>query len=335
MKALILGVTGQDGSYLAEILLEKGYEVHGLYRRSSTDNLGRIKHLEGKITLHKGDLADISSIEKAILASDCDVIYNVADQDSVPWSYETPGYSMDVTAGAVAKILEAVKQINKGIRFFQPCSAMVFGDAPAPQNEETRFNPLSPYAVAKASAYYIARYYRQVHGMFVSTAILYNHDSPRRSEEYLLHKICYSAVRIARGKQTKIKLGDLDAIVDIGYARDYMETVVSIMEHNKPDDFVVGHGTGKTIRDLVFFALSMAGISTSPSTDIEDFVEIDPGFKRPGKPQTLIADTKKLGREIGYSYHLAAYTIQKIIEKAQEEMNEQELVERFRHETVL
>ena len=241
-RALIFGINGQDGSYLAEILLEKGYDVHGFYRRSSVDNLSRIRHLLSDVTLHKGDLTDYGSVHRAV--AEClplHEVYNEADQDHVGWSQAAPSYSAAVTYGGVVNVLEAVRQLTPTTRVFQPVSATMFGYAPPRQDEITRLYPQSPYACAKVAAYYLCQHYRREHGMFVSCGILFNHDSPRRGSDYLLQ-------RIARGEEL---WGDLETIVDIGYAREYMEAAWKMMQLESPDDFVIGTGKGYHIKDLL------------------------------------------------------------------------------------
>jgi GDPmannose 4,6-dehydratase len=272
-RALILGIGGQDGSYLADVLLEQGYEVHGFHRRTSNGNLRRIEHIKDRVTMHQGDLLDANSLIAAVGKCQPDEIYNEADQDSVGWSSVTPSYQMAVTAGAVATLLEEVKvwkESGFNIKFFQPCSAMIFGDPAlmyatgrqqSPQNEETPFNPQSPYACAKVAAYHLASHYRREHGMHVCTAIFYNHDSPRRTDEYLLHKICKAAVNIAAGRQETLALGNLDARVDIGYAKDYMKAAWRIMQLPQPEDFVIGTGVAPSVWELVQFAFKCADVT--------------------------------------------------------------------------
>ncbi len=311
-KALILGITGQDGSYLAELLLQKGYEVHGMYRRSATGNLKNINHILDKIKLHKGDLADSSSFYRIISEVMPDEIYNEADQDNVGWSYDLPAYSYDITAAAVGRVLEAIKQINKKIKFFQPLSATMFGDAKeVPQTEKTPFIPQSPYACGKTLAFYLAKYYREVHGMFVSTAIFYNHDSPRRSEEYLLHKICASAVRISKGLQDKLRIGSLDLRVDIGYAEDYMEAAWKIMQLDKGEDFIISTGKTYTIGELIDEAFSQVGIKK------EGLIEIDPNFARPGKQVELVGDITKAKIKIGWEPKVNSKELIRILIKSE------------------
>ncbi len=286
-KALIFGITGQDGSYLAEILLEKGYEVHGLIRRSATGNTKNIQHILDKITLHKGDLADATSIYKAIKESQPDEIYNEADQDHVSWSFAAPDYSSDITGAAVGRILEIIRQINPKIKFFQPVSSNMFGKASNPQTEETPFRPQSAYGACKAFAYILVRYYREVFGMFASTAIFYNHESPRRTEEYVTRKITKAAARISKGLQSKLYLGNLDAQIDFGYAREYMEAAWSIMQLDKPDDFIICTGEVHSVREFLDEAFKTMGLNA------DDYVEFDPRFMRPGNTSTLMGDNSK------------------------------------------
>jgi GDPmannose 4,6-dehydratase len=307
-RALILGITGQDGSYLAEVLLEKDYEVHGMVRRTSTGNLKNIQSFQSKLKLHEGDMLDISSIDRIVRTVQPHEIYNEADQDNVGWSYKNVGYSCDITGAAVGKILDVVCRIDKSIKFFQPCSAMMFDDWASLQDEDTRFAPKSPYACAKIMAYYFAQYYRHVHGMFVATAIFYNHDSPRRTEEYLLHKICKSVVRISKGLQDTLALGNLNMLVDIGYAREYMGAAYQIMQQPKPDDFVIGSREGVMIRYLVNQAFDQVNIGKSL-----DFVTEDPEFYRPGKQSNLVGDCRKANKAFGWNPEYAAEDMVKLL----------------------
>jgi GDPmannose 4,6-dehydratase len=294
-KALIFGITGQDGSFLAEILLEKGYEVHGFIRRSATGNKKNIIHILDNITLHRGDLADTTSIYRAIKDVNPDEIYNEADQDHVSWSYDSVGYSCDITGAAVGRMLEIVRQINPKIKFFQPVSSNIFGrTAETPQTEETPFRPQSPYAAAKVLAYVISRYYRDVFGMFVSTGIFYNHESPRRTEEYVTHKITKAAVRISMGLQKKLYLGNLDTKLDFGYAKEYMEAAYNIMQLDKPDDFIICTGEVHSIQEFLEEAFHLIGL------DPKKYVEFDARFARPGKTTTLVGDNSKAKKAFGF-----------------------------------
>ncbi len=294
-KALIFGITGQDGSYLADILLEKGYEVHGLIRRSATGNTKNIHHIMDRIILHQGDLADSTSIYRVINDVRPHELYNEADQDHVSWSYNSVGYSCDITGAAVGRILEIIRQIDPGIRFFQPVSSNIFGKVTQiPQTEATPFRPQSPYACAKVFAYVLSQYYRDVHGMFVSTGIFYNHESPRRNESYVSRKITKAAVKIAMGLQDKLKLGDISAEIDFGYARDYMEAAWHIMQLDYPDDFILCTGETYSIREFLEQAFAIVGLET------EKYVEYDEQFIRPGKTDNLVGDYSKANKAFGF-----------------------------------
>lgn len=301
-KALILGVTGQDGSYLAEILLEKGYEVHGMVRRSATGNTRNIDHLieDSSIFnkcffLHRGDLADPTSLYRIINTVRPQEIYNEADQDHVSWSYDMVAYSADITGAAVARILEIIRQIDCKIRYFQPCTSNMFGLTDTlSQNENTPFNPQSPYACAKTLAFYMTRYYRNSFGIFASTGILYNHESPRRTPEYVTRKITQAVARIACGKQDKLALGDLSATIDWGYAREYMETAWKILQQEKPDDFIIATGEAHSVKEWVNKAFSVVNLKP------DDYVVSDPRFMRPTKTSSLIGDISKAKKTFGY-----------------------------------
>lgn len=294
-KALIFGVTGQDGSYLAEVLLEKGYEVHGMVRRSATGNTRNIEHLicdpqifQKRFFLHRGDLADPTSLYRIISTVKPQEIYNEADQDHVGWSYDIVGFSADITGAAVGRILEIIRQIDPKIRYFQPCTSNMFGETDTEyQTETTPFNPQSPYACAKVMAFYLTRYYRQAFGIFASTAILYNHESPRRTEEYVTRKITRSVARIACGKQDKFTLGDLSLRIDWGYAREYMEAAWQILQLEKPDDFIIATGEAHSVKEFVDKAFSVVGLKS------EQHVVIDQSLVRPTKTSALIGDIAK------------------------------------------
>jgi GDPmannose 4,6-dehydratase len=301
-RALILGVTGQDGSYLADILLEKGYEVHGMVRRSATGNTKNITHLLeneevlGKVFfLHKGDLADPTSLYRIISQVRPQEIYNEADQDHVGWSYDMAGYSADITGAAVGRILEIIRQIDSEIRYFQPCTSNMFGKTEIlPQNESTPLNPQSPYACAKVFAYYLTRYYREAFGLFASTGIFYNHESPRRTEEYVTRKITKTVARIHHKKQNKLVLGDLSAKIDWGYSREYMETAWKILQLDEPDDFVIATGEAHSVREFVDEAFSVVDLNP------DDYVETDPSLLRPTKTSILVGDCSKAKTVFGY-----------------------------------
>jgi len=291
-KALILGITGQDGSYLAEVLLEKGYDVYGMVRRSATGNTRNIDHLiqnnklfDKGFYLCRGDLADSTSLYRIINEVKPQEIYNEADQDHVRWSYDMVGFSADITGAAVGRVLEVIRQIDPTIRYFQPCTSNMFGESQsALQNEETPFNPKSPYACAKLMAYYFTRYYREAFGMFASTAILYNHESPRRTEEYVTRKITKSVARIACGKQDKLVLGDLSARIDWGYSREYMEAAWKMLQIDKADDFIIATGEAHSIQEFVNEAFAVVNLNP------EDYVVSDKSLFRPTKTSTLVFD---------------------------------------------
>lgn len=295
-KALILGITGQDGSYLAEILLEKGYEVHGLIRRSATGNTKNIDHILDRITLHRGDLADTPSLFRIIAVVRPQEIYNEADQDHAGWSYDLVDYASDITGAAPGRILEIIRQTDPGIKFFQPLTSNMFGlTESSTQNEETPLMPQSPYACAKVYAWMLTKYYRQVHGIFASTAIFFNHESPRRTASYVTRKITKAAVRISQGMQKKLLLGDVEARLDFGYAKEYMEAAWNILQCEHADDFVIGTGEAHSVRAFAEEAFRTVGLSAAKH------VEIDPKLLRPGKTSTLIADYDKAQRVFGFT----------------------------------
>ena len=294
-RALVLGVTGQDGSYLAELLLEKGYAVHGLVRRSATGNTKNIDAFIDCITVEAGDLADATSLYRIINTVKPHEIYNEADQDHAGWSYNAVDYSSDITGGAVGRILETIRQVDPTIRYFQPLTSNMFGMTDTcPQNEDTPLRPQSPYACAKVYAWMLARYFRDVHKIFASCAIFYNHESPRRHEAYMTRKITKAAVRISLGLQKKLSLGDVDVPIDFGYAKEYMQAAWNILQLDRPDDFVIGTGTAYTVREFMEEAFRCVGLKAS------DHVEFDPKLMRPGKTSTLIADASKAKKAFAF-----------------------------------
>ncbi len=294
-KALILGITGQDGSYLAELLLGKGYEVHGLIRRSATGNTKNIDHLMDRITLHRGDLADATSLYRTITSVRPQEIYNEADQDHAGWSYDLPDYASDITGSAPGRVLEIIRAVDPTIRFFQPLTSNMFGLTDTKtQNEETPLNPQSPYACAKAYAWSLTKYYRNVHKLFASTAIFFNHESPRRTDSYVTRKITKAAVRISLGLQKELRLGDLSAKLDFGFAGEFMEAAWNILQLDHPDDFVIGTGEAVSVQQFLEEAFAQLGLQ------VKDHVIIDQQFFRPGKTSTLIADYTKAKQTFGY-----------------------------------
>ena len=293
-KALILGITGQDGSHLAELLLSKDYEVHGLVRRSATGNRKNILSFQDKVTLHKGDLADSTSLYRIISKVKPDELYNMADQDHVSWSYDAVEYSIDITGTAVARILEIIRQVNPKIRFLQPVSFNMFGKVPSPQNEESNFRPQSPYGCAKVLAYMLARYYRDAFNVFASTAIFGNHESPRRSEEYVTKKITRAAARISKGLQKDLHLGDLSMKIDFGYAKEYAEAAWSILQLKRPDDFMICTNEVHSVKDWLDESFKFVGLNA------DDYVKIDPKLIRPSKTDVLTGDPVKARKEFGF-----------------------------------
>ena len=314
MKALILGIGGQDGSYLADILLVNGWEVHGLHRRSSVDNLWRIQHIRDRVILHKGDLLDLASVTHVITTVQPDVIYNEADQDDASWSFENAGLAADVTYGFVAKILAWLCMTGNPAQFFQPLSATMFGDAPAPQDENTRFNPLSPYACAKTACADICGYYRNVHNMWIATAVLYNHDSPRRSSAPLLQYLARSAVRIARGQQENLPIATPDALVDIGHAEEFMWGVYRLMQLADPDDFVIATGKPLSIRYLAETALLEAGVKEP------DLIVPNPDYVRPDSNVTLYGDASKIYAATSWAANIPTEWLMRMIVQHQMEV---------------
>lgn len=304
--AIIFGITGQDGSYLAEILLKKQYLVHGVVRRASTFNTVRIDHLyqdphqkNQKLFLHHGDLADAGTIRKIIYKVKPDEIYNLAAQSHVKVSFEIPEYTMDITGNGALRILEAVRdlqgEIDKRIKFYQASSSEMFGSAPPPQNEKTPFVPQSPYGAAKLFAYNMADLYRQAYNMFAVNGILFNHESPNRGETFVTRKITRGIARIKAGLDKKLYLGNLDAKRDWGYAPEYMEAAWLMMQQAKPDDYVIGTGETHTVREFVELAFKEAGLG-----NWKKYVEIDSQYYRPAEVNILVADTRKAKKILGW-----------------------------------
>jgi len=306
-RVLIFGITGQDGSYLAEFLLEKGYEVHGFIRRSATGNRNNIKHILDKIILHKGDLADSTSVSRVIKEVGPDEIYNLADQDHVSWSYASVDYSFDITGAAVGRILEIIKETNPKIKYFQPVSSNMFGRADNPQTEETHFRPQSPYGCAKAFAFILTRYYRDVFNLYAATAIFYNHESPRRNEEYVTRKITRAVARISKGLQKKLYLGDINIKIDFGYSKDYVEAAWNILQQDKPDDYIICSEEMHSIKEFVEEAFRLVDLKA------DDYVEIDPKFLRPGKTDELTGDASKAKKAFNFKPKVSFKELVKIM----------------------
>ena len=305
-KALIFGITGQDGSYLAEVLLEKGYEVHGVIRRASTFNTTRIDHLYRdphvngvSMHLHYGDLSDANTIRKLIYKIQPDEIYNLGAQSHVRVSFDIPEYTGNITGLGTLRILEAIKDYEehsgKKVKFYQASSSEMFGSAPPPQNEKTPFEPRSPYGVAKVYSYYTTKNYRDAYGIFAANGILFNHESPRRGETFVTRKITRGIARIKAGLDKKIYLGNLDAKRDWGYAPEYVEAMWLMLQQPKADDFVIGTGESHSVRDFLDEAFKCAGID-----DWNGFVEVDPRYYRPTEVEHLVADNTKAKEKLGW-----------------------------------
>lgn len=296
-KALILGIGGMDGSYLADHLLSLGYEVHGLVRRSSTDNLTRIRHVLDRVHLHKGDLCDGVAMHRLLMDVRPDEIYNLADQDHVGTSFDVPDYNMDVTCAAVGRLLESVRLICPRAKVFQACSATMFGLAPAPQNEDTPLDPRSPYAVAKAGAYLLARFYRKHYGLSVSTGVLFNHDGPRRGEDYLLHRIVRGCLGIRRGDARKVGLSNLNLRVDIGSAREFVVGFHKLLQHSEATDVCIGTGFSPSILSILASARARVWEDDDECPTIQELYEELPST---GEAPHLKADCAKLRRLLNW-----------------------------------
>lgn len=322
-KALITGITGQDGSYLAEFLLEKGYEVHGIVRRASISNTSRIDHLIEKnaITLHDGDLSDSSSLIRIIGIVKPDEIYNLAAQSHVQVSFDVPEYSGDVDAIGVLRILEAVRilGLTKTCKIYQASTSELFGKVEeVPQRETTPFHPYSPYAVAKQYGFWITKEYREAYGMFAVNGILFNHESERRGENFVTRKITLAAGRIACGLQEKLQLGNLDSLRDWGYAKDYVECMWMILQHDTPEDFVIATGEQHTVRDFTQKAFAACGIElkfegeglNEKGIDVKTgkvLVEVNEAWFRPTDVDNLWGDPTKAKTVLGWNPQKTSY----------------------------
>lgn len=298
-KALITGVTGQDGSYLSEFLLAKGYDVHGVIRRASTFNTGRLDHIyqdphveKSRFHLHYGDLADANTVRHLIYKIQPDEIYNLAAQSHVRVSFDIPEYTANITGLGTLRILEAIKDYQdhagKHVKFYQASSSEMFGAAPPPQNEETKFHPRSPYAVAKVFAFDTVRNYREAYNLFAVNGILFNHESERRGETFVTRKITRGIARILAGLDEKLYLGNLEARRDWGYAPEYVEAMWLMLQQAEPDDYVIGTGEAHSVKDFVEAAFAAAEIK-----DWEKYVAIDPRYYRPSEVHHLVADARK------------------------------------------
>jgi GDPmannose 4,6-dehydratase len=294
-RALITGLTGQDGSYLAELLLDKGYEVHGLVRRSSTDPLDRVSHLSGKVNVISGDMGDQGSLIDAVTEAQPDEIYNLAAQSFVGDSWKQALYTGDVDALGVTRLLEAIRRVKPDARFYQASSSEMFGKVHAvPQTEETPFHPRSPYGVAKVYGYYITLNYRESFGMHASNGILFNHESPRRGLEFVTRKITDGVAKIKLGLADELRLGNLDSRRDWGFAGDYVEMMWLMLQQDAPDDYVIATGETHTVREFCEIAFGHVGL------DYNDHVKVDQRFVRPAEVDLLLGDPSKAKRVLGW-----------------------------------
>lgn len=294
MKALITGITGQDGSYLAELLLEKGYEVHGVIRRASTLNTGRINHIfdpECRDYIHYGDLAD--GIDNLLYSIQPDEIYNLASMSHVMVSFAIPEYTADITGLGCLRILEGIRKLGLRSKFYQASSSEMFGLTPPPQNECSPFNPVSPYGCSKLFAYHITKTYRTGYGLFACNGILFNHESERRGERFVTRKITRGASRIKLGLQDKLRLGNLDAVRDWGHSKDYMWAIHLIMQQEKPADYVVATGQCHTVREFVEAVFGYLDM------DWQEYVVVDDSYRRPNEVPQLLGDASKI-RALGW-----------------------------------
>ena len=294
-RALITGISGQDGSYLAELLVEKGYEVHGLVRRSSTFNTGRIDHIRGRLKLHYGDLVDSTSLHTVIRAVQPDEVYNLGAQSHVAISFEVPEYTTDITAVGAVRLLEAIRLSGRPTRFYQASSSELYGKvAEVPQDEETPFHPRSPYAAAKAYGFYLTQNYREAYGMFACNGILFNHESPRRGENFVTRKITLAVGRIAAGLENKLMLGNLDAKRDWGFAGDYVLAMWQMLQQDTPEDYVIATGETHSVKEFLALAFGRAKLNW------EDYVQLDPRQIRPAEVDLLQGDPTKARKQLGW-----------------------------------
>jgi len=301
-KAIVTGITGQDGSYLAELLLDKGYEVHGLIRRSSTFNTDRIDHIyqdphtpNPNLILHYSDLTDGSRLVTLLNQIQPDEVYNLAAQSHVRVSFDEPEYTGDVTGLGTVRLLEAIRALGLETRFYQASSSEMFGATPPPQNEDTPFYPRSPYGVAKVYSYWITKNYREAYGIFASNGILFNHESPRRGDTFVTRKITRAVARIAAGVQSDLYMGNLDSVRDWGYAPEYVEAMWRMLQHDTPEDFVVATNTAYTVKDFLQLSFEHVGL------DWEKYVKFDERYLRPTEVDSLIGDASKAQDLLGWT----------------------------------
>jgi GDPmannose 4,6-dehydratase len=310
-KALITGITGQDGSYLAELLLEKGYEVHGLVRRSSSFNTWRIDHVRDRLALHYGDLVDQNSLARTLEAIEPDEIYNLAAQSHVKVSFEMPEYTTDVTAIGVLRLLDAVRELGAPARVYQAGSSEMYGLVQeTPQTERTPFHPRSPYGISKVFGHWMAVNYREGYGLHVSNGILFNHESERRGENFVTRKITMGVAAIKHGKAKELRLGNLDAKRDWGHAKDYVEAMWLMLQQPRPDDYVVASGETHAVREFLEEAFGCVGLAW------KDFVKVDPKYFRPAEVDVLLGDPTKARSVLGWKPKVSFKELVKLMVEA-------------------
>jgi GDPmannose 4,6-dehydratase len=324
-KALITGITGQDGSYLAELLLSKGYEVHGVIRRSSTFNTQRLEHLyvdfhqkDAKLLLHYGDLSDSSRLTTLLQTVAPDEVYNLAAQSHVRVSFDEPEHTGDTTGLGSIRLLEAIRLLGLDCRFYQASSSEMFGASPPPQNEKTVFYPRSPYGAAKLYSHWVTKNYREGYGMFATSGILFNHESPRRGETFVTRKITRAAARIAAGVQDALYLGNLDAVRDWGYAPEYVEAMWRMLQADEPDDYVIATGTQYTVQDFLQFAFEHVGL------DWQKYVKFDARYLRPTEVDALVGDSSKAQKSLGWTPRVMTPELARIMVDADQKILEHE-----------
>jgi GDPmannose 4,6-dehydratase len=328
-RALISGITGQDGSYLSEQLLERGYEVHGIVRRSSSFNTGRIDHLyrdphdeDARLFMHFGDLADSSRLVRLVYELQPDEIYNLGAQSHVRASFDIPEYTADVTGVGALRMLEAIRESGVETRLYQASSSEAFGSSPPPQDEETPFRPLSPYGVAKAMAHWMCVSYRESYGLWCSSGILFNHESPRRGETFVTRKITRALARIKAGLQEKLYLGNLDAKRDWGWAPDYTDAIWRMLQADEPSDYVIATGEMHTVREFLAAAAAILDL------DWESFTEIDPRYFRPAELDEICGDASKAKRELGWEPTVRFEELVRLMVEADAQLLDDELAGR-------
>lgn len=316
-KAIITGITGQDGSYLAELLLRKGYEVHGLIRRASTFNTDRIEHLyvdphdtQARLFLHYGDLSDSGQLTNLVYNIQPAEIYHLAAQSHVRVSFDMPEYTGDASGLGTTRLLEAIRRSGIKARFYQASSSELYGDAPAPQSEDTPFQPRSPYAAAKLYAYWMVRNYQEGYGLFAVNGILFNHESPRRGETFVTRKITRAAARIKLGLQKKLYLGNLEARRDWGYAPEYVEAMWLMLQQEKPEEYVIATGESHSVREFLEAVFSHLDL------DWQEYVEIDPRYFRPTEVEFLLGDASKARRQLGWQPRVTFKELARIMAEA-------------------